>query len=107
MRLDPHYPFLYLFWLAHVFHSLERYDEAIAAYRRTISFYPNFVPARAQLAAVYAQQERMEEAKTEAAEALRIDTGRQIQRYAQHLPFKDAAALARLVEGLRMAGLPE
>jgi adenylate cyclase len=107
MRLDPHYPYLYLFWLAHVFHSLERYDEAIAAYRRTISFYPNFVPARAQLAAVYAQQERMEEAKAEAAEALRIDSGRLVQRYAQHLPFKDAAALARLLDGLHKAGLLE
>ena len=33
MRLDPHYPFSYVFWLGHAFHSLQRYDEAIAAYR--------------------------------------------------------------------------
>ena len=35
-----------LFWLGHAFHSLERYDEAIAAYRRTISRSPDFFYAR-------------------------------------------------------------
>jgi TolB-like protein/Tfp pilus assembly protein PilF len=107
MRLDPHYPFLYIFWLANAFHSLERYDEAIAAYRRTISRNPDFVYTHAQLASVYAQLGRMEEAKSEAAEALRMDPSFSGLRIAQRLPFKDAAALARLVEGMRKAGLPE
>jgi adenylate cyclase len=107
MRLDPHYPFLYIFWLANAFHSLERYDEAIAAYRRTISRNPDFVYTHAQLASVYAQLGRMEEAKSEAAEALRMDPSWSVQRVAQRLPFKDTAALARLVEGMRKAGLPE
>ena len=107
MRLDPHYPFLYLFWLGHAFHSLERYDEAIAAYRRTISRNPDFFYAHLHLAAAYAQLGRMEEAKAEAAEALRIDPSFSVQRVAQRLPLKDAAALARLVDGMRKAGLPE
>ena len=107
MRLDPHYPFLYLFWLGHAFHSLERYDEAIAAYRRTISRSPDFFYAHLHLAAAYAQLGRMEEAKAEAAEALRMDPGCSVQRVAQRLPLKDPAALARLVDGMRKAGLPE
>ena len=107
MRLDPHYPPMYLFWLGHAFHSLERYDEAAAAYRRVISRSPDFYYAHLYLAAVYAQQGRMEEAKAEAAEALRIDTGRWAQRRARHLPLKDPAALARLLDGMRKAGLLE
>jgi adenylate cyclase len=107
MRLDPHYPYLYLFWLGHALHSLERYDEAAAAYRRVISRNPDFFYAHLFLAAAYAQLGRMEEAKAEAAEALRIDAGLWAQRRARHLPYKDAAALARLVDGMHKAGVPE
>ena len=49
----------------------------------------------------------MDEAKAEVAEALRMDPGFSGLRVAQRLPLKDPAALARLVDGLRMAGLPE
>jgi tetratricopeptide (TPR) repeat protein len=107
MRLDPHYPYLYLFWLAHAFHSLQRYDDAIAAYRRTISRNPDFFYPHIHLAAAYAQLGRMEEAKAEAAEALRMDPSFSVQRVAQRLPYKDPAALARLVDSMRKAGLPE
>jgi adenylate cyclase len=107
MRLDPHYPYLYLFWLAHAFHSLQRYDDAIAAYRRTISRNPDFFYPHIHLAAAYAQLGRMEEAKAEAAEALRMDPSFSDQRVAQRLPYKDPAALARLADSMRKAGLPE
>jgi adenylate cyclase len=107
MRLDPHYPFLHIFWLAHAFQSMERYHEAIAAYRRTISRNPDFSSAHLQLAATYAQLGRLEEAKAEAAQTLRRDPSYSIQRYATRLPLKNAAALARLVDGMRKAGLPE
>jgi hypothetical protein len=59
------------------------------------------------LAAAYTQLGRMKEAKSEAVEVLRIDPSLSVQRVALRLPYKDAAALARLVEGLRKAGLPE
>jgi hypothetical protein len=36
-----------------------------------------------------------------------MDPSWSVQRVAQRLPLKDPAALARLVEGLRKAGLPE
>jgi hypothetical protein len=48
----------------------------------------------------------MEEAKSEAAEALRINAGLWAQRRARHLPYNDAAALSRLVDGMRKAGVP-
>jgi tetratricopeptide (TPR) repeat protein len=107
MHLDPHYPFLYIFWLGHAFQSLQRYDEAVAAYRRTIGRNPDFATAHLHLAAAYAQLGRMEEAKAEATQTLRIDPSWSVQRVAHRLPLKDAATLARLVDGMRKAGLPE
>jgi adenylate cyclase len=107
MRLDPHYPPMYIFWLGHALHSLERYDEAAAAYRRVISRSPDFYYARLYLAVVYAQQGRIAEARAEAAEARRMDPGRWPQRFARHLPLKDPTVLARLLQGMRKAGLLE
>jgi adenylate cyclase len=107
MRLDPHYPFLYIFWLGHAFQSMERYGDAVVAYRRTISRNPEFVGAHHHLAAVYAQLGRIEEAKAEAAQAVRTDPSLSGLRIAERLPLKDPAALARMVDGMRKAGLPE
>jgi TolB-like protein/Tfp pilus assembly protein PilF len=107
MRLDPHYPFMYVFWLGHAFHSLQRYDEAVAAYQRTISRNPDFLYARLWLAAAYARLGRMEEAKAEAAEALRLSPDLSCLRLMQRLPLKDAATLARLVDAMSKAGLLE
>ena len=73
----------------------------------TISRNSDFSSAHLHLAAVYAQLGRMEEAKAEAAQTLRIDPSWSIQRIAKRLPLKDAAALARLVDGMRKAGVPE
>ena len=58
------------------------------------------------LASAYALLGRVEDAKSEAAEVQTRDPSFSgCDRGA--LPFKDAAALARLAEGLRKAGLPE
>jgi adenylate cyclase len=107
MRLDPHYPFLYIFWLGHAYYSLERYDDAVVSYRRANSRNPATSTVHLHLAATYAQLGRLEEAKAEAAQTLRIDPSWSVRRIAQRLPLKDAAALARLVDGMRKAGLPE
>jgi adenylate cyclase len=107
MRLDPHYPFLYIFWLGHAFQSLERCDEAVVAFRRVISRNPDFFYAHMHLAAAYAELGRMEEAKSEAVKVLTMNPSFSVLRVAGRLPFKDTATLARLVDGMRRAGLPE
>jgi adenylate cyclase len=72
-----------------------------------ISRSPDFYYARLYLAVVYAQQGRIAEARAEAAEARRMDPGRWPQRFARHLPLKDPTVLARLLQGMRKAGLLE
>jgi hypothetical protein len=66
---------------------------------------PDFLRAHLHIAAAYAQLGRLKEAKSEAGEALRIDRSLSVQRVAPRLPYKDAAALARLVDGMRKAGV--
>jgi tetratricopeptide (TPR) repeat protein len=45
MRLNPHYPFTYLFFLDHAYRLLGRYKEAIAAQKRALTRNPDFLYA--------------------------------------------------------------
>ena len=50
-----------------------RYEEAIAAYKRALTRNPNLLPAHLDLAVIYSELGREEEARAEAAEVLRIN----------------------------------
>src|SRR4030095_10064024 len=73
MRLNPHYPPLYLFILGEAYRSTGRYEEAIAAYKRVLTRNPNLLLAHLGLAVVYSELGREEEARAEAAEVLRLN----------------------------------
>ena len=107
MRLDPHHPFVYPFWLGCALYSLERYEEALGAYERASKRNPEFMAAHQFLAATYAALGRLEEARSEAAEVLRLHPGFSIRRLAQKLPTKDQRVLSHTLDSLRKAGLPE
>jgi adenylate cyclase len=107
IRLDPHHPFLYQFWLGHALHSLRRDDEALVAFQRAISRNPDFMPAHEYAAVAYTHLGRLDEARAEAAEALRSRPDFSIRHEAEKLPYKNPTALHRLIDGLRKAGLPE
>jgi tetratricopeptide (TPR) repeat protein len=53
MRLNPRYPFLYLFELGWAYHLTGRYAEAIAAHQNVISRNPNFMYSYINLASSY------------------------------------------------------
>jgi tetratricopeptide (TPR) repeat protein len=56
MRLNPHYPPLYVFELGWAYQLNGRYAEAIAALEEAISRNPNLIPAHANLASSYLSQ---------------------------------------------------
>jgi class 3 adenylate cyclase/TolB-like protein len=64
-------------------------------------------PAYRLLAATYAQLGRLEDARRAASELLKINPDFSIERYTSRAPYRDKALLAKYVEGLRLAGLPE
>ena len=104
MRLSPHDPLIAVFHI----HSgdaelgLGHFDAAIDEYHKATDsgYRPFFVYA--DLAAAYALEGKMDEAKTASAEARRLDpklTVKSLQSFAPNIPA--------LFDGLRKAGLPE
>jgi adenylate cyclase len=108
MRLNPRYPFYYLFYLGHSNYLLGRNEEAIALLKRVVTRAPNFLPARRHLAVLYQEDGREEEARAEVAEVLRIFPGASIEDSRQRcLYLQEPALLARFFDGMRKSGMPE
>ncbi|MEW6664998.1 MAG: adenylate/guanylate cyclase domain-containing protein [Thermodesulfobacteriota bacterium] len=105
MRLNPRYPVYYLWNLGHAYFLMERYQEAIAAFERSLNVNADFYPARFFLAASYSLSGRIEEARAE-VEGLLAKGPEGCLRFAgQRLPYKDPAILIRLFEALSRVGL--
>ncbi len=107
MRLDPHYPPLYLFYLGHAHYLVGQYEEAIAVLKRSFTRNPDQLPSHLDLAVIYCELGRKEEARAEVAEVLRISPRASLEGQRETMLFKDQALLERYLENLRKAGLPE
>lgn len=105
MRLNPHYPVFYLYNLGHAYHHMGRHEEAIAAQKRALTRNPDFMPAHFQLASIFSELGREDEARAEVAEILRINPNFTLEGARQKVPHKDQALLERSLEALRKAGL--
>jgi class 3 adenylate cyclase/TolB-like protein len=81
-----------------------QYQDAIAAFSRasTMSFW-----AQAYLAACSALAAGSEQAGGYAAEVLRLSPNFSLNRLAEKEPYRNPADRARLIDGMRKAGLPE
>jgi adenylate cyclase len=86
---------------------LKRYEEAVRLCGEFASRLPNWQGPHLFLAAAYAQLGRLEEAKAEAAQVLRINPGFTIKRYNLVWVHRDPKDLEHRLDGLRKAGLPE
>jgi tetratricopeptide (TPR) repeat protein len=80
-------------------------EEAIAPLKQYLARYPNILGAHLTLAAVYSELGREAEARTEAAEVLRINPQFSLEIHKQREPIKDPAVLERHLAALRQAGL--
>src|SRR5262245_55361066 len=105
MRLNPHYSPFYVFVLGHSYYLMGRYEEAIAAYKKALTRNPNLLEAHFNLAVVYSELGREEEARAEAAEILRISPNFSLETWKQMIPYKDPAVVERQLAALRKAGL--
>ncbi len=105
IRLDPHFAGRYAWDLGHAYYLLERHEEAIAAFKHSLTWNPNFLPAHARLAAVYSELGHAEEARAEVAMVLQISPNFSLAGLRQRFPYKDPRVLERLLAALRKAGL--
>jgi adenylate cyclase len=105
IRLDPRNTLLPPFQLGHAYRLMGRYEEALTAFRRVLTLYPNHVATHRQLAVVYSELGREEEARAEGAVVLRLAPGSSLEVLRQRFPYKDPALVKRYLDGLRKAGL--
>ena len=105
MRLNPRYPGFYSNEVGFAYLLTGRYEEAIAALKKALGRTPNFLPIHANLAVVYSELGREEEAHAEVAEILRIGLNFSLEHVRQGAPFKDPAVTERYLAALRKAGL--
>ena len=103
-RLSPRDPWIGLWHvnLGDAELNLGHFDASIAEYQKAIDVgFRTFIPY-ANLAAVYALEGKMEEAKAPFAEARRLNPSWTVKWAIAHAPN-----IPVLFEGLRKAGLPE
>jgi len=112
MRLDPHYPPDYLYFLGKAQFFMGRYDDALATLEEVKRRYPTLDWTFFYLAATYGHLGREQEAKS----AIKIFNERMTKagsslilslQWLDFWPFKEWKDVERLRDGLRVAGIPE
>jgi adenylate cyclase len=107
MLLNPFYPFYYILYRGQAYFTMERYEEAIEALRRSATQNPEALPTHLYLAACLAHMGKVEDAREALAEVVRLYPGFSIEFVRRIFVYKNAADQDRLVDGLGMAGLTE
>ena len=103
--LNPNCPDWYWLTLGFSYFHLGRYEDALEALERMTS--PDRRSGHKLLAAVYAHLGRLDEARSEAEEFMKVIPNFSINEWARTEPHTDPDELQRYVNGLRKAGLPE
>jgi TolB-like protein/DNA-binding winged helix-turn-helix (wHTH) protein len=105
MRLNPRYPITYLHDLGWAYRVAGRCEEAIVPLKKLLTLKPDFLPSHINLASCYAELDRMEEARAEATEILRLMPSWSLEGARRHWPYKNPADLERHLAALQKAGL--
>jgi TolB-like protein/Tfp pilus assembly protein PilF len=105
LRLDPIAPGLYYRNLGSAYFYAGRYEEAVAAHKKSLNRAPNDILTHLALTTAYSWAGRLEEARAQAAEVLRIKPNFSVEERAKMGLYKNQADLERYLEGLRKAGL--
>jgi len=105
MRLDPHAPGFYLNVLAGAYRETEKYEEAIVWCEKAVQQNPKNVLFRVTLCSTYSLTGRMDEARAQAKEIMRLNPNFSVERLARTDPQKNQAAKKRYIDALRRAGL--
>jgi adenylate cyclase len=105
MRLNPRYPFFYLWTLGHALYLAERRDEALDVFARLQQQNANFVPAYAYRAMVLVELGRVKDARDEWAKAGRLGARMATPNIRERLPYKRQADLDRVLTAAHQAGI--
>jgi len=112
MRLDPHYPAIYLNVLGRAQFGMKQFEEAATSFERALKRNPENYYVLAFLAATYGHLGRKQEGIAAIEELQKIYpmvgpvTVERISEWPMCKTFKDPADKDRVLEGLRKAGVP-
>jgi adenylate cyclase len=105
MRLNPRSPGFYFNHLGAAYLMARRYEEAIDTLKKCLARTPNYLWAHINLATAYSELGREAEARSEAAEVLRINPQFSLEALRQTASVKDPVVLERVFTAPRQAGL--
>jgi adenylate cyclase len=105
MALNPHFPDVLFHFQALALFQLGKYEKAVGLLKRRLTRNPRTDVSRALLAASYGHLGRLDEARAEWREALRVNPDYSLEYRRKVLPYKNPADFERVVDGLRKAGL--
>jgi adenylate cyclase len=91
--------------LGNAFLFTGRYEEAVSAYKKAIQVSPNYPWSHLQLAATYSLMGREKEARSEAAEVLRINPKFSLAYWSRTALVRDQSIRNKIFEALHKAGL--
>jgi len=107
IRLSPFTPPNILRYEGIAYHSLGRYEEAIAAFERARKRNPKASQPFVWLALTYADMGQMEQARAMAREVLKVDPSFSVKSFVGRMDFKDRAKPQHALATLRQLGLTE
>lgn len=107
MRLNPRYPFWYLFVKGRSQYMLGHYEEAAENFEKALEKNPNVPWPRKLLIAAYGQLERVDDAEWELEELRAQGYEISISDFVETTNLQSPVYVDRFVEGLRKAGVPE
>lgn len=105
IRLNPYPPGLYFRSLAAAYRFAGRYDESLITYKKALNLNPGDLFCHLGLTSLYVLMGRMEDAKLQASEVIRLYPNFSLEYYAKTLTLEDQSVVNEMVETLRKAGL--
>jgi TolB-like protein/Flp pilus assembly protein TadD len=105
IRMDPYPPGAQFRLLGSAYSAVGRHDEALKAYENALKLNPNDIFTHLNIAALYIELGRDEQARAEVREVLRLHPKFSLDYFAKTLTFKDQSFVNRRLELMRKAGL--
>jgi adenylate cyclase len=105
MRLDPHYPFFYLWTLGHSYYLMRRTEDAVDTFTKLLQRNSNFLPAHAYLAVLFTEMGRHKDAREAWDQARRLSPAASLSNLRQRMPYRRPADLDRFLTAAHKAGM--
>jgi len=113
MRLDPYYPNWYLIRLGMCYQMIDKYEESVAAFEEGAKRYKEGGTAAPwdrfylYLATTYSMMGRLDEARDFVSKSLEFNPNMTVGLWRKRLQYKNPEHTERILDALRLAGLPD